>query len=120
MPGTRATRSATCILPGTAPSPIFGSLVNTDVAVTPAASLRLFNGLGLPQVKTPGVNLASRGYTRITEGDHGSYISPAASVPATIEMQTQVAVFLGGNAGAGIPGNGQVILIANPQVVETD
>jgi pimeloyl-ACP methyl ester carboxylesterase len=102
------------------PTPIFGSLVNTDVAVTPAASLRLFNGLGLPQVKTPGVNLASRGYTRITEGDHSTYISPAASVPATVEMQTQVAVFLGGNAGAGIPANGQVILIQNPAVVETD
>ena len=102
------------------PTPFFGSLVNTDVAVTPAASLRLFEGLGLPQITTPGVNPASKGYTRITEGDHGSYISPAASVPATVEMQTQVAVFLGGNAGAGIPGNGQVILIANPEVVETD
>jgi len=102
------------------PVPIFGSLVNTDVAVTPAANLRLFNGLGLPQVTTPGVNFASKGYTRITEGDHSTYISPAASVPATVEMQTQVAVFLGGNAGAGIPGNGQVILISNPDVVETE
>jgi pimeloyl-ACP methyl ester carboxylesterase len=102
------------------PVPMFGSLVNTDVAVTPAASLRLIDGLGLPQVKTPGVNVASRGYTRITEGDHSTYISPAASVPATVEMQTQVAVFLGGNPLLEIPGNGQVILIANPAVVETD
>jgi pimeloyl-ACP methyl ester carboxylesterase len=102
------------------PVPFYGSLVNTDITVPPAGSLRLFEGLGLPQITTPGVNLASRGYTRITEGDHGSFISPAASVPATVEMQTQVAVFLGGNAAAGIPGNGQVILIANPNVVETE
>jgi len=101
-------------------TPIFGSLVNTDVVVTPAASLRLFEGLGLQQVTTPGPNLTSRGYTRITEGDHGSFISPAASIPATVELQTEVAVFLGGNPAAGLPANGQVILIADPTVVETD
>lgn len=102
------------------PVPFYGSLVNTDIAVPPSASLRLFDGLGLPQITTPGVNLASRGYTRITEGDHGSYINPGASVDATVEMQTQVAVFVGGNPALGIPGNGQVILIANPNVVETE
>jgi pimeloyl-ACP methyl ester carboxylesterase len=101
-------------------TPIFGSLVNTDVVVTPAASLRLLEGLGLEQVTTPGANFTSRGYTRITEGDHGSFISPAASIPATVELQTEVAVFLGGNPTLGLPPNGQVILIADPTVVETD
>jgi pimeloyl-ACP methyl ester carboxylesterase len=102
------------------PTPVFGSLVNTDVGVPPSASVRLFEGLGLPQIKTPGVNFASKGYTRITEGEHGSYIRPVVSLAATVEMQTQVAVFLGGNAAAGIPPNGQVILISNPDVVETE
>jgi pimeloyl-ACP methyl ester carboxylesterase len=101
-------------------TPVFGSLVNTDIVVTPSASLRLFEGIGLTQVKTPGVNFESKGYTRITEGDHGTYISPAASVAATVEMQTEAAVFLGGNALAGLPPNGQVILISNPAVVETE
>ncbi|MGD9292970.1 MAG: hypothetical protein PVJ48_08845, partial [Gammaproteobacteria bacterium] len=101
-------------------TPVFGSLVNTDIVVTPSASLRLFEGIGLTQVKTPGDNFESKGYTRITEGDHGSYISPASSVAATVEMQTEAAVFLGGNALAGLPPNGQVILISNPAVVETE
>jgi hypothetical protein len=30
---------------------------------------------------------------RFTEGDHGSLLSPAASVAATVEMQTQMAAF---------------------------
>jgi len=102
------------------PTPILGLLVDTDVVVTPAASLRLFDGLGLPQITTPGINAASRGYTRILEGDHGSYINPGVSVDATVEMQTEVAVFLGGNPLAMIPPNGQVILISNPGVVETN
>jgi len=102
------------------PTPVFGTLVNTDIAVTPSASLRLFEGLGLPQITTPGVNLTSRGYTRILDGEHSSYISPAANPAATIEMQTEVAVFLGGNPLAGIPPNGQAIVISNPDIVETD
>jgi hypothetical protein len=35
-------------------------------------------------------------------------------------MQTEAAVFLGGNALAGIPPNGQVILISDPSIVETN
>jgi pimeloyl-ACP methyl ester carboxylesterase len=102
------------------PIPTFGTLVNTDVAVTPAASLRLFEGLRLPQITTPGVNLTSRGYTRILDGEHSSFISPAANPTATIEMQTEVALFIGGNPLAGIPPNGQAIVISNPDIVETE
>jgi len=102
------------------PTPIYANLVNTDISVTPATSLRLYDGLGLPQVTTPGVNLASRGYTRMLAGEHGSFISLAAQPDATIEMWTEVALFIGGNALAGIPGNGQAIVISNPDIVETD
>ena len=96
------------------------TLSHTDITVTPSASLRVFDGLGIPQITTPGVNVTSRGFTRILDGDHGSFISPAANLAATVEMQTEVAVFLGGNPLAQIPPNGQVILIANPDIVETD
>jgi hypothetical protein len=102
------------------PTPVFGTLVDTDIAVTPATSLRLFEGLGLPQITTPGVNLTSRGYTRILDGEHSSFISPAANPAATIEMQTEVALFIGGNPVAGIPPNGQAIVISNPEIVETE
>ncbi len=102
------------------PAPIYGNLVNTDVSIVPSASLRVYDGLGLPQITTPGVNFASRGYTRILAGEHASFVLPVVSLAATTEMQTEVAVFLGGNAAAGIPGNGQVILIQNPTIVETN
>ncbi|UCC14445.1 MAG: hypothetical protein JSW21_00265, partial [Gammaproteobacteria bacterium] len=101
-------------------TPVFGTLVNTDVAVTPAASLRLFEGLGLPQITTPGINLVSKGYTRMLDGEHSSFLSPEVSPAATIEMQTEVALFIGGNPLAGIPPNGQAIVISNPDIVETE
>ena len=66
------------------------------------------------------VNLASKGYTRILDGAHSSFINPTVNLAATTEMQTEVAVFVGGNALAGIPGMGQVILIQNPAIVETN
>jgi hypothetical protein len=102
------------------PVPIYGNLVNTDFTVLPRISLLVFDGLGLPQITTPGVNLVSRGYTRILDGIHSSFINPSAVPAATIEMQTEAAVFLGGNALAGIPPNGQVILISDTSIVETN
>jgi hypothetical protein len=102
------------------PVPIYGNLVNTDITVIPAVSLQVFNGLGMPQITTPGPNLASRGYTRILDGIHGSFISLVPVPAATIEMQTEVAVFLGGSAPNNIPPNGQVILISDPSIVETN
>ncbi|MGD8533937.1 MAG: hypothetical protein PVG80_11340 [Gammaproteobacteria bacterium] len=102
------------------PSPIFVNFMNTDVAVTPAASLRLVEALGLPQITTPGPNFASRGYTRLTAGAHSSYLSPEVNLDVTVEMQTEVTVFLGGFPPQGLPPNGQVILIQNPAVVETE
>ncbi len=102
------------------PTPVYGNLLNTDVAVVPSASLRAYDGLGLPQITTPGVNFASKGFTRILDGAHSSYINPSVNLAATTEMQTEVAVFVGGNALAGIPGMGQVILIQDPSIVETN
>ena len=57
------------------------------------------------------------GYVNFIAGDHGSLLSPAASGPATVEMQTQVATFtVTGNplTGASSP----TINVANPAVVQ--
>lgn len=51
-----------------------------------------------------------RGVVRFTEGDHGSLISPAASLAATVEMQGQVATFMA-TFGTTIP-------VTNPAVVQ--
>jgi hypothetical protein len=102
------------------PVPILYMMVNGDTTVPNSANLRFANVLGLPQIRTPGPNFTSRGYTRLTEGNHVSYLSPAASVDAWIELATQATVFVGGFAPQNIPGDGQVILISNPAVVETD
>jgi len=101
------------------PVPILYMMVNGDTTVPNSANLRFANVLGLPQITTPGANFTSRGYTRLTEGSHSSYLAPVPSVDAWIELITQASVFVGGFAPAGIPGDGQVILISNPNVVET-
>jgi hypothetical protein len=102
------------------PVPILFMMVNGDTTVPNSANLRFANVLGLPQIATPGANFTSRGYTRLTEGGHSSYLAPVPSVDAWIEMATQASVFVGGFAPQNIPGDGQVILISNPNVVETD
>jgi hypothetical protein len=104
----------------TNPVPVFGTIVNTDITVVPAVSLVVFDGLDMPQIATPGLTLTSRGYTRMLDGIHGSFISPTPVPAATIEMQTEVALFLGGNPVAGIPPNGQAIVISDTSITETN
>jgi len=48
--------------------------------------------MGLPDVTVPGG--AGSGLVRFTAGDHGSILSPQASLEATVEMQTETATFL--------------------------
>ncbi len=52
-----------------------------------------------------------RGVTRFTAGDHGSLLSPTASLPATIEMQGQMASM--------IVSNGAAVQVANTSVIRT-
>ncbi len=49
------------------------------------------------------------GLVRFSEGDHGSILSPAASLAATVEMQTQMATFAASN--------GTVLLISDSSVI---
>lgn len=55
--------------------------------------------LGLTQVSASTTGGA---LVKFTAGDHGSILSPAASLPATIEMQTQTATFAA-TAGTQLP-----------------
>lgn len=52
-----------------------------------------------------------RGAARFIVGDHGSLLSPAASLPATVEMQGQMASFLASGGAA--------VLVQNASVLRT-
>ncbi|MCH6572901.1 MAG: hypothetical protein IH809_04580 [Proteobacteria bacterium] len=97
-----------------------------DATVPNSATERLIDVMGLPGISAapcggvgPCPNFVSQGVVRFTEGSHGSQLDPTASLAATIEMMTETVVFHAGNAAAGIPGGGLVILISNPAVVST-
>ncbi len=92
---------------------------NPDQVIPNSATQRLITaltgaGVTFPRVSS-GVSPGS-GYVNFIAGDHGSLLSPAASAPTTVEMQTQVATFTatGNPAGAGTP----VISVANTAVVQ--
>jgi hypothetical protein len=72
----------------------------------------LIRALGLPSIfaTTQAAN-GVRGAVRFTRGDHGSLLSPAASLPATLEMQGQMASFLASGGAA--------VLIQDTSVIRT-
>ena len=61
----------------------------------------------------PGLKISpdrpDAGRFRFTAGDHGSLLSPAASGPATVEMQTQMASMTASAGTAGVVTNTSVI-----------
>ena len=65
---------------------------------------------GLTKVSTPGPNPVSRAYVTFTAGVHSSLLDPTASLPATVEMQTQAVTFA--------VTNGTIVAITNPAVVQ--
>lgn len=108
-------------------------VVQGDAVVPESMFNRVALAMGIPQVPQstpPGfpfpvfvgldTNGVNGGYVFFTEGDHGSFLDPTASPLATVEMQTETVVFGAGNPPAMIPGNGQVILISDPSVLDTD
>jgi pimeloyl-ACP methyl ester carboxylesterase len=69
----------------------------TPDAVVPNASTDALIGvLGLPQVGFAAGNspFPGSGFVNLIQGDHSSFLSPAASLAATTEMQTETAIFL--------------------------
>jgi pimeloyl-ACP methyl ester carboxylesterase len=105
-----------------------------DQVVPNSMTDRLSLAMGIPQVPlaqppvfpfpvfvgSPATDGANGGKVFFTEGDHASLLDPTASVGVTVEMQTETVVFAAGSPLNAIPGNGQVILISDPSVVDVD
>jgi len=89
-----------------------------DQVIPNSATERLVTEMALPQISTPGANAVSHGVVKFIAGSHGSLLDPTDSLLATVEMQTETVVFAAGNAGAMIPGDGAVILISDPTVIQ--
>jgi len=97
--------------------PILTQKVIGDTVVPNSATDRLVAAMGLPAANQLGVNPGPLGAVTFTQGNHGSLLVPT-NLAVTIEMQTQAVLFAAGNPLAMIPGNGQVILIQDANVVE--
>ena len=68
-----------------------------DQVVPNSATQRLITaiqaaGIDFPRV-VPGAPRVGSGYVNFTEGGHGSLLSPADSMAATVEMQTEAVTF---------------------------
>jgi hypothetical protein len=91
--------------------------VLNDAVVPNSATDRLIAAGPFAKLKTIGPNAVgagSGGYTFFSKGDHGSLFSPAASLPATVEMQRQTVGFA---ASAVAPG-GPFVVITDPTVLD--
>ena len=71
----------------------------------------LIRALGLTTITASTQAAAIRGAVRFIAGDHGSLLSPAASLAATQEMQGQMASM--------IVSNGQAVVVTNNTVIRT-
>lgn len=90
-------------LPNGNPSP-------PDQVVVNSATKRLIDAAGLPRISAAGANPGPNGYVNFIFGDHGSIISPTASLATTAEMQSETIAFASSL--------GAVILITNTAVVQ--
>ena len=93
-----------------AAKPILLHQVIGDTVIPNSATQRLIDVAALTKVSTPGPNPVSRAYVSFTAGAHSSLLDPAASLPATIEMQTEAVTFA--------VTNGTVVAIGNPAVIQ--
>jgi len=101
--------------------PLPGDQANGATMTAPLAGTEaLASVMGLcPGIVAPGLscmttvtaNTSGPGLVKFTAGDHGSLLSPAASLDATVEMQSQLATFAATN--------GTLISISNPAVIKT-
>ena len=74
----------------------------TQRLITAITSNGLAGGLPFPRA-VPGSPVSGDGYVNFIVGDHGSLLNPAASAPATGEMQAESVVYTAGNAAVPIP-----------------
>jgi hypothetical protein len=82
-----------------------------------AAAQRAVGAANFPRV-VPGTPRAGSGYVNFIAGDHGSLLSPTASLAATQEMQTETVLFTAGNPLVPIPPGTIVAGAATPVPVQ--
>lgn len=97
--------------------PVYMTRVVGDTNVPNSAFNRLVTASGITQLRTAGLTPIGPGTGRwlgVTEGSHGSLIYPQASLPATIELQTQHVSFIATTPGPAGPS----VLVTNTSIVE--
>jgi hypothetical protein len=100
------------------PPPLPDQVIPNSATLRLIAAVQASVGAGnFPRV-TPGVQRAGSGYVNFIAGDHGSLLSPAASLPATQEMQTETVLFTAGNPLVPIAAGTIVGGAAQPTVVQ--
>ncbi|MDF3020998.1 MAG: Extracellular lipase, Pla/cef family [Steroidobacteraceae bacterium] len=101
---------------GTPPPP------NPDQVIPNSATQRLITALqaaGVDFRRVPPGPWVGSGYVNFVAGDHGTLLSPAASLAATAEMQTEVVTFTAsGNPPVPGPAPSPTILVTNGAVVQ--
>ena len=87
----------------TTPPPLPDQVIpNSATARLIAAVQAGVGAANFPRV-VPGTPRVGSGYVNFIAGDHGSLLSPTASLPATQEMQTETVIFTAGNPTVPIP-----------------
>jgi dienelactone hydrolase len=88
-----------------------------DTVVPNSSTNRLIAAAGMTKLTTLGPNPVAPGtgaYTLFKLGSHGTLFDPTASMPATVEMQTQAVMFA---ATVPQPG-GPFVILTNPAVLD--
>jgi hypothetical protein len=95
-----------------------------DQVIPNSATQRLITAIqaslgagSFPRV-VPGTPRSGSGYVNFIAGDHGSLLSPTASLAATQEMQTETVLFTAGNPLVPIPAGTIVAGAATPAPVQ--
>ncbi|MGB8327195.1 MAG: hypothetical protein WCE48_06420 [Steroidobacteraceae bacterium] len=97
--------------------PIHLIQVTGDTVIPNSATQRLVTAGGLQRLSTAGATPVSPGngkWVNFIAGSHGSLFDPTASLPATVEMQSQTVQFA---ASAVAPG-GPFVVITNTAVIQ--
>ncbi|MDX1454688.1 MAG: hypothetical protein R3217_04445 [Gammaproteobacteria bacterium] len=91
-----------------------------DQVIPNSATDSLIAAMGLSQVSTTTIDNTNgvSGLVKFTAGGHGSLLDPTDSTAATVEMQTEMAVFIGGYPAPAILPGGHGILIVDSSVID--
>lgn len=91
------------VVGATTPPPLPDQVIPNSATQRLIAAIQASLGAGnFPRV-VPGAPRVGSGYVNFIAGDHGSLLSPTASLPATTEMQTETVLFTNGSPLIPVP-----------------